>query len=566
MASIINTAIGLEFKNGVLNTIVGNFKDVKNAALSVSSGISDINKKIKSMASIQSIAALGIVMKNTADSVKSIALGVKKSFESVQGYASAGDKISKTSKLLGLSVGEYQALGSAAMHSGMSIEDMDKAMAKFNVNLAKARSGDKTSKKMFDSILPKGSKLSDYKNSSSLIIAIADSYTKLSNAEDKAFASQRLFGESGLKMSELLNNGSSGVKQMLDDYAKNGGGFDESGAENAALFNDELQKTQETLNSIKISVMQELFPTFIEMFKDIRSYAQKDGGEIKTLLKDLGVYVSEFVRDSLPKIVSWMKDFLSLMKSIGSKWMAIIGGVVTVAPVVVNVLGVLHAVYRVVASVFGFIPRIFRAIVFIKDIVWAIVSGFKIAAAVLGGSFFATLGLVVAAVVSWGIAIKSIYDNFDLLKSFVKDDVFPAIQGVAVKIGDFFAMVGDKFLGLFHGIESIAMGIASAVSNFCMNLFSGIIDFVEKINDKIQSVISFIPGKLKDLFGVGNAIDVSANVAAPSQIATAVQQSYSVTTNRFAVDFNNVPRGTNITPPPQGDFDWSRSYTLAGAV
>ena len=47
MASIINTTLGFEFKNGVLNAVVGKLKDVKHAAFSVSSGITDINKKLK---------------------------------------------------------------------------------------------------------------------------------------------------------------------------------------------------------------------------------------------------------------------------------------------------------------------------------------------------------------------------------------------------------------------------------------------------------------------------------------------------------------------------------------
>lgn len=162
MASVINTVLGFSFKNGVLGTVVGNLKDIKTAAVSVSAGLSDINKKLKNMASVQSIAALGIVMKNTAGSIKSAALGISKSYDKVVGFAERGDKIAKTSKLLGLGVKEYQAFASAAQHSGMSVEEMDVALKKLSVNLGKARSGDKQSLKMFNSILPKGTKLSEF--------------------------------------------------------------------------------------------------------------------------------------------------------------------------------------------------------------------------------------------------------------------------------------------------------------------------------------------------------------------------------------------------------------------
>lgn len=567
MASIINTALGFEFKKGVLNAVVGNLKDVKHAALSVSSGIADINKKLKNMASVQSIAALGLVMKNTAGSIKSAALGIRNVYDSVTGVAERGDRVAKTSRMLGLDVKEYQAFGSAAKHSGMSIEDMDSALKKFNVTLGKARSGDKTSSKIFDSILPKGKKLSDYKNTSSLVQDIADSYTKLTSAEQKAFVTQELFGRGGQKMSELFKDGSSGIRQMFKDFEDNGGGFDKTGAENAELFNDELQKMQEYFDSIKVSVMQELFPTFIGMFKDIRSYLRTNGDELKTKLVAIGTALSKIVVDFLPKMPVYLDRILGFVDKIGADTAVSLGLAGYFGPVLINVAGLIFSAGKAIWRILSFLPKVFSFFVFIKETIQGIVFAFRVAVAVVGGPFYATLGLVVAAVVSWGIAIKSVYDNFDLLKSFVKDDVFPAIQGVAVKIGDFFAMVGDKFLGLFHGIESIAMGIASAVSNFCMNLFSGIIDFVKEVNDTIKGVISVIPGKLKSLFGFGGSIDVGTNIAdAPSQIASAVQQSYSVTTNRFAVDFNNVPRGTNITPPPQGDFEWSRSYTLGATV
>ena len=118
---------------------------------------------------------------------------------------------------------------------------------------------------MFDSILG-GKSISSFKDSASLIAAIADGYQKLGSAEQKAFVSQELFGRSGLKMSELLSQGDEGIKKLIADFESHGGGFSEDGAKNAEAFNDELQNMMETVNSLKISVAQELFPTFIDLF------------------------------------------------------------------------------------------------------------------------------------------------------------------------------------------------------------------------------------------------------------------------------------------------------------
>lgn len=141
----------------------------------IDSAISDLHKKMK-----QTFAVAGVQI--FASGIKSLGSSIKSAFDKSYGfaeeYAKSGDKIAKTSRLVGLSVKDYQAFSSAAKHAGMSTEEMDGALRRFNVSLGKARSGDKTSFKMFDSILG-GKKLADFKDTPSLIAAVADSYQKL---------------------------------------------------------------------------------------------------------------------------------------------------------------------------------------------------------------------------------------------------------------------------------------------------------------------------------------------------------------------------------------------------
>ncbi len=560
MANSIFAQLGFNFNKSTVTNTVNAVNVVKDSIISIGPVFSNLEKKLDVSNSIAKWVGLGNAISGAFGGVKSIVTSVagdiKKIYDFVDGYAQKGDKVAKTSRLVGLSVKDYQALSSAAMDSGMSVEAMDSSLKKFAVSLGKARAGDAKSFEMFDAALG-GKDLSAFKSSREVLLAMADGYKKL-NVEQKAFASSGIFGKSGLQMSEILSQGGESLEKFLNAYDK---GFSEEGASNAEAFTHEFQKMYEEFEQIKMSVAMDLFPVFKDLFTTISDMLHGGSGdELRKQFKELGESVGKFVKDLLPRIPRILDAVIAIVDTLSPE-VVVAGGVV---------LSILPAIAQIVTCLIAMKPLISIIGAGLSTIAtWgsSFVFAIKASVAILGGSFFATLGLVVAAVVSWGIAIKSVYDNFDLLKSFVKDDVFPVIQGVTVKIGDFFAMVGDKFLGLFHGIESIAMGIASAVSNFCMNLFSGIIDFVKEVNDTIKGVISVIPGKLKSLFGFGGSIDVGTNIAdAPSQIASAVQQSYSVTTNRFAVDFNNVPRGTNITPPPQGDFDWSRSYTLAGVV
>ncbi len=52
-----------------------------------------------------------------------------------QSYAVTGDRIAKTSRLLGMSVKEYQAFTSAASHAGMATTKMDSALRKLSVSV-----------------------------------------------------------------------------------------------------------------------------------------------------------------------------------------------------------------------------------------------------------------------------------------------------------------------------------------------------------------------------------------------------------------------------------------------
>lgn len=135
----------------------------------IESAVSDLQQKIKQTFAIAAVHTFASGIKSLGNSVKS---AFSKSYGFVEEFAKSGDKIAKTSRLVGLSVKDYQAFSSAAKHAGMSTEEMDGALRKFNVNLGKARSGDKTAFKMFDSILG-GKKLADFEDTPSLIAAVA---------------------------------------------------------------------------------------------------------------------------------------------------------------------------------------------------------------------------------------------------------------------------------------------------------------------------------------------------------------------------------------------------------
>ena len=575
MANKVFVDLGFNFNGSGVTSAVGGIGKITGSIKGMDSAIGSVTKTLKSLKNAASLMLAVQGTKSIFGGISSIGKtikdGLKREFDFVADFASVGDKIAKTSRLVGLSVKDYQAFSSAAKHSGMSVEEMDSALKKFNVELGKAKSGDKNALKMFDAILG-GKKLSGFKDSTEILKEIANGYTKLASAEQKAFVTQSLFGRGGAQMSELLSGGGKGIEKAIADFENTGGGFTEEGTKKAEKFNDTLQEMSEIINSLKISVAEDLFPTFSEMFKSVGAYVKEHRGELIPLIKEVFTGVAKFAVNLLPKIPVVLDKVLNIVNMLGPK-------TVVVGVAFMHVLPAITSIVVGLASIAPLVFKIIGGVKLLAGLFWPVVTAVKLTAAVLGGSVLATIGLVVAAVVSWGIAIKSVIDNFEMFSSFVRNDLknsFGVVGKYLDWLGDFFA---DKIFRVYEIVKNFNFddlfgSLKMAVLEFGSIIYDTIFGSISKAFSAAKSILSKIPG-LGKLFGgsetplsiaqsasVGGAGETNAPSAAAAQM---ISESRVTTTNRFAVDFKNMPRGVTVTPPENGgDFDLSRGYVLGG--
>lgn len=575
MANKVFVDLGFNFNGSGVTSAVGGIGKITGSIKGMDSALGSVTKTLKSLKNAASLMLAVQGTKSIFGGISSIGKtikdGLKREFDFVADFASAGDKIAKTSRLVGLSVKDYQAFSSAAKHSGMSVEEMDSALKKFNVELGKAKSGDKNALKMFDAILG-GKKLSGFKDSTEILKEIANGYTKLASAEQKAFVTQSLFGRGGAQMSELLSGGGKGIEKAIADFENTGGGFTEEGTKKAEKFNDTLQEMSETIDSLKISVAEDLFPTFSEIFKSVGAYVKEHRGELIPLIKEVFTGVAKFAVNLLPKIPVVLDKVLNIVNMLGPK-------TVVVGVAFMHVLPAITSIVVGLASIAPLVFKIIGGVKLLAGFFWPVVTAVKLTAAVLGGSVLVTIGLVVAAVVSWGLAIKSVIDNFEMFSSFVRNDLknsFGVVGKYLDWLGDFFA---DKIFRVYEIVKNFNFddlfgSLKMAVLEFGSIIYDTIFGSISKAFSAAKSILSKIPG-LGKLFGgsetplsiahsasVGGAGETNTQSAAAAQM---ISESRVTTTNRFAVDFKNMPRGVTVTPPENGgDFDWSRGYMLGG--
>lgn len=585
MANKVFVDLGFNFNGSGVTSAVGGISKITGSIKGMDSALGSVTKTLKSLKNAASLMLAVQGTKSIFGGISSIGKtikdGLKREFDFVADFASAGDKIAKTSRLVGLSVKDYQAFSSAAKHSGMSVEEMDSALKKFNVELGKAKSGDKNALKMFDAILG-GKKLSGFKDSTEILKEIANGYTKLASAEQKAFVTQSLFGRGGAQMSELLSGGGKGIEKAIADFENTGGGFTEEGTKKAEKFNDTLQEMSETINSLKISVAEDLFPTFSEMFKSVGAYVKEHRGELIPLIKEVFTGVAKFAVNLLPKIPVVLDKVLNIVNMLGPK-------TVVVGVAFMHVLPAITSIVVGLASIAPLVFKIISGVKLLAGLFWPVVTAVKLTAAVLGGSVLATIGLVVAAVVSWGIAIKSVIDNWNLVPDALSL-IWSKIKEVAGTCIDFFLSFWKTVGGYFYSrfvepvknffvalpgmLSGVWDGFKSGIANIGTFIYDAIYGNITKAFSAAKSILSKIPG-LGKLFGgsetplsiaqsasVGGAGETNTQSAAAAQM---ISESRVTTTNRFAVDFKNMPRGVTVTPPENGgDFDWSRGYMLGG--
>lgn len=504
----------LEFLMGVkpdkaaFGSAEGSVKNLKSGILGMGNALEKVQDDLHKFAKSQKWANIANLASNTFGGVKNIAASFKNAFQEsynfMNDFAAKGDKIAKTAKLVGMSATDYQAFSFAAQRSGMSIEELDAGLKRFNVTLGKARSGDATASKIFGSILP--GNISDYKTSKDVVLALADSYQKLST-EQQAFVSQEIFGRGGLKMSEMFRGGSESVRELLQTYENLGGGISDDAAKQAEQLNDDIFDFQVTIESFKNLVGSELLPVFTEMFTTATKFFVKNKKDIQLFVRDFAGKLVEGFKQLIPKIPSVLEGVVTVAKWIGKivDFLGPIGSIVTV-----GILGSLGSIVGVVTSLAG----------------------------LLGGPVVAAIGLVAVGIVEAISIVKQFYDNWDMLVSFIKDDVVGGIKSAFVEVGDF---VYDKL----H--DSILGGIA----------------------DGIRSAVRAIPGIGKLIFSDVDFSAVDAEISKNDiggnfEDMVKTTNTNTTTTNRFSVDFKNMPKGVEVNAPKNGDFDYSYGYVMGG--
>ena len=517
----------LSFATQGIGAVAHDVKSVSSAVDSASSAADKLTKKLSQIqkgVALQSVVAAASAVKGAFSAVSDVVGGaVSTVYGLAESQAAAADKIGKTSALLGMEVGELQALRSAGMHAGLTLEGVDSAMEKFSVTTSKAAAGEKSQIELFNA-LGVATKNADgsIRNQTDILMDVADAYTLLTNSQDKNRVSQELFGKSAVQMSELLKNGSAGIRGAVAQYEKTNAGFTSGQAAAAAAFNDELQTMQEFIGGIGKDLSFALVPAFTKLFTGVSSFIEKNRPQIDGIVNKLSNKLPSVIDDitsALPVVlsgVSMVASAVSTVVDFTGPWIpiltaagALLGGAILTA------VGAVGAAVATIGPAFG------------AAVIPVAILGLKIA--VIAGS--------IAACVN---GVKKFIDNWDMLKSFVVDDVFPAMA---------------------NGFKSLINSVIDKIAGFADFIAS-----IPLIGEKLAGGNGDWWRSRK--FDVGEYGNYDAQSIPMGEENAAVLTGAPVSSSSsLTVDFRGVPRGTKITPSANfdyGNIDYSAGYAFGG--
>ena len=268
-------------------------RDMNQAQSTVSRAASKITSTARTMAGV-----LGVSF--------GVAAMVKAGKETLQ----LADKYAKMSRSVGISVESLSALDHAAQLSGTTFESVAKSSIRLAANMKDVRDGTGEAKDAFTelniSAVGTDGKL---RSTEAVLLDIANRFKEMDDGTRKTALAVDIFGRSGAELIPLLNNGSAGIREMMDEAERLGVTFDTKTAQAAERINDQFFRFDQALKGMSQQTMVRLLPD-IEQMSNLLFAAASNAGEMD--------YASRILSTSLKLLMTTGIGVISTFDTIGS--------------------------------------------------------------------------------------------------------------------------------------------------------------------------------------------------------------------------------------------------------
>jgi hypothetical protein len=274
-------------------------------------------------------------------------------YRALRGIADAGDRIAKTADKLGIGVEALQELRFAGDRAGVEVRTLEMALQRFTRRAAEAAAGTGEAR---DAIRYLGLDLRDstgrIRPTEELFADVAD---KMLGIEDQALRLRiafKLFDSEGVKVVNMLQGGSTWLREMAAEARALGFVISEQTIRNTEKLHDGLGDLAAIAKGITFELAAELVPAVRELSQEVlgwwKANRQAVLPEVVTFAKELALGFRQlvgFVRDVGPP--TW-----AFVQAIGGLRTVLAGiSIALLAPLITSLAAVAVAIWPVVAAV-----------------------------------------------------------------------------------------------------------------------------------------------------------------------------------------------------------------------
>lgn len=253
-------------------------------------------------------AAAAITVAVTA-MLGAIAVGVQRTLKEM-------DEFSKLSSKIGVPVETLSKLKLAAELSGVSVKELGEGMGK--LGKAAAEAVGKPMSMAANAFKLLGINVKDsqggLKSANDLMLEIAEAFTKIRDPAAKTAIAMALFGEAGVKLIPMLNQGRTGIQAMTEEAEKLGIVISTQTAKAAERFEQNLIRLAAAKDAVFIKLSAQLLPA-LERLSQRFVESAKDGGSLDSVVESFGKQFVALVQ-AIDTAVTFLGGFSNVWKAL----------------------------------------------------------------------------------------------------------------------------------------------------------------------------------------------------------------------------------------------------------
>ena len=181
--------------------------------------------------------------------------------DAVKAFTKAGDEVQKMSLRTGFATDTLSEFKHAAEISGTSLNSLEKAVKRMQMQVLDANRGLKES---IDNFKDMGISLDDLKDQSpeEQFKIMTEALAGVEDESMRAALASKVFGRAGTELLPMLANGAEGLANLRQEAHDLGIVFDQEAANKAASFTDTMHRMKEATDGLKFTLADELLPVF----------------------------------------------------------------------------------------------------------------------------------------------------------------------------------------------------------------------------------------------------------------------------------------------------------------